>query len=541
MVKLFSVKEMQALEKEANSKGLTYELMMENAGKGIAEEINIAYSHIKNKKIVAIVGPGNNGGDALVTLYYLAQNLWETYAYLVKSRDSEDPLIQRLVENGGKVFKAEEDKKNATLKKLLNSSAILLDGVLGTGIRLPIKEEIAATLGFVKKVIEESSTKIQVVAVDCPSGVDCETGDIDKSTIPADMTVTMAGLKVGLIKFPAAAVIGEIRYSSIGPIEELNAFKENNKIVLSKEIIKQYLPNRPNGAHKGTFGTALIIAGSVNFTGAALLSGAAAYRSGTGLVTMAIPAPLHEALAGNLPEATWILLPHEVGVISADAARVVHQNLERATALLIGPGFGLEETTKDFLARLFSEGTKGKKSEIGFIVEKKEDKKTINIQQPVVMDADGLKLMSKIPNWFELLPKQSILTPHPGEMSVITGLSTDEIQHDRLEISRKFAQEWGHVIVLKGAFTVIASPDGQQAVVPIATSALAKAGTGDVLAGLIVGLRAQGVDAFEAACAGAWIHATAGLLAALSLGSASVMASDVLNALPTVISDLYVK
>jgi NAD(P)H-hydrate epimerase len=147
--------------------------------------------------------------------------------------------------------------------------------------------------------------------------------------------------------------------------------------------------------------------------------------------------------------------------------------------------------------------------------------------------------MSKITNWTELLAPPAILTPHPGEMSVLTGLSIEEIQENRLEIAEKFSKKWGHVIVLKGAFTVIAAPDGQIAVVPIATAALAKAGTGDVLAGLIVGLRAQGVNAFDAACAGAWIHATAGIMASKRLGNtASVMASDVLNAVPQVISDL---
>jgi len=292
-------------------------------------------------------------------------------------------------------------------------------------------------------------------------------------------------------------------------------------------------------AHKGTFGTAFIIAGSVNYTGAALLAGLAAYRSGAGLVTLAIPSPLHEALAGEFPESTWVLLPHELGVISADAARIVHQNLERATAVLIGPGFGLEDTTKDFLLKLFSESTNLESGVIGFLPGKKAAHAGNTIKKPIIMDADGLKLMSKISDWFALLPSPAIITPHPGEMSVLTGLLTVDIQADRLGIAKKYSKKWGHVIVLKGAFTVIAAPDGQIAIVPIATPALARAGTGDVLAGLIVGLRAQGVEAFQAACAGAWMHATAGLLAAKRMGNtASVIASDVLNAIPEVISEL---
>ena len=161
------------------------------------------------------------------------------------------------------------------------------------------------------------------------------------------------------------------------------------------------------------------------------------------------------------------------------------------------------------------------------------------LKKPIIVDADGLNLMSKIHDWANLFSTPAILTPHPGEMSALTGLPTEEIQANRLEIAEEYSKKWGHIVVLKGAFTVIAAPDGQVAIVPIATAALARAGTGDVLAGLIVGLRAQGVEPFEAACAGAWIHATAGVLAAKKLGSTtSVIASDVLNAIPQVISEL---
>jgi ADP-dependent NAD(P)H-hydrate dehydratase / NAD(P)H-hydrate epimerase len=539
MVKLYSVKEMQALEKEANEKGLTYVMMMENAGKGIADEIEIAYSQLCNKKVIALVGSGNNGGDALVALYHLSLNKWETCAYIVKMRDPDDPLITHLMDSGGQVINVEEDKRYSHLKQLLESYSVLIDGIFGTGIKLPLKDDISSILKFVNTELEGNSKKIHIVAIDCPSGVDCDTGKAADETIPAEITVTMAGVKSGLIRFPAAKMTGEIRVASIGPIEELHSYKDNQKIILHRETIKNYLPERPLDAHKGTFGTAFIVAGSVNYTGAALLAGLAAYRSGAGLVTLAVPAPLHDPLSGQFPEATWVILPHELGVISADAARIVRQNINRATAILLGPGFGVEDTTREFLSKLFTEGVSTNQGEIGFIHGTKKNLEGNNIQKPIIMDADGLKLIAKIPNWSEVLPSPAILTPHPGEMSVLSGLSTDEIQADRLEIAKEFSKKWGHIVVLKGAFTVVAAPDGQLAVVPIATSALARAGTGDVLAGLIVGLRAQGIEAFQAACAGAWIHASAGLLAAKRMGNtASVIASDVLNAIPQVISDI---
>ncbi len=176
----------------------------------------------------------------------------------------------------------------------------------------------------------------------------------------------------------------------------------------------------------------------------------------------------------------------------------------------------MKETTRDFLAKLLE--TK---------------------LPPLVVDADGLKLLAQIPDWHKKLPSLTVLTPHPGEMSMLTGLSKDEIQSDREAIAGKFAKQWGHIVVLKGAFTVIAAPDGRIAVNPFASAALARAGTGDVLAGLIVGLRAQGVEAFEAAVAGAWIHARAGLTALLEVGSAaSVLAGDVLDCVNDVMAEL---
>ena len=213
--------------------------------------------------------------------------------------------------------------------------------------------------------------------------------------------------------------------------------------------------------------------------------------------------------------------------------------MNRTTTILIGPGFGLEDTTKVFLTKLFNPHAE-------LVLEKLRSEYDENVENeikkaniPLVLDADGLKLISKIEGWAKLLTSETILTPHPGEMAILTGLSIEDIQANRIYITRKYSTTWGHVVVLKGAYTIIAAPDGQIAIVPVATAALAKAGTGDVLAGLIAGLRAQGLRAFQAACAGAWIHANAGLLAARRMGNnASVLASDVLNAVPQVVSDL---
>lgn len=542
-MKLVTVAEMQAIEREANSSGLTYEKMMEHAGRGLAEVVAEEYQDLKQEGIMGLVGSGNNGGDTLVALSYLAEQGWMASAYLVRPRPEDDPLMARLDAAGGKIYKVEDDPKYKQLGTLLSKHAILMDGVLGTGVHLPLKGEVADVLDAARRTLAELESPPRVVAVDCPSGVDCDSGETAPECIPADLTVTMAAVKLGLLNFPAYKLVGGIHVVGIGLPEgeaKLEAWQAVQRIVPDKEQIRQILPQRSPDSHKGTFGTALVVAGSVNYTGAAYLAGRAAYRIGAGLVTLGVPTPLHAVLAGQFPEATWILLPHEMGVIAESAFDVLQKNMERATALLFGPGFGMEDTTETFISRLIGAAERADRPGIGFVHlakgEAKSDKEGL---PPLVIDADGLKLLARIPDWASYLPSPAVLTPHPGEMSVLTGLSVKEIQADRLGVARRFSHEWGHVVVLKGAFTVIAAPDGQEAVIPVATPALARAGTGDVLAGLIVGLRAQGVDAYHAAIAGAWIHAHAGLMAAEILGNtASVLAEDVLDGVVDVITGL---
>jgi len=542
-MKYVSVAEMIAVEKESDAAGHTYEKMMEEAGRGLAESVLDEYGFLEEKSVVALIGSGNNGGDALVALAYLAAEGWKVSAYVIRPRSENDPLVSRFVEAGGDLYHLSEDKNYKKLKVLISDHAVLMDGILGTGIRLPIKGEVAKVMGVIRKwVMDEMEAPPIVVAVDCPSGIDNDSGDAAPECLPADLTVTMAAIKQGLLKFPAANFVGDLRLVGIGLPDDgegLDAWCSVKTFVPDIDWVRDSLPPRPLDAHKGTFGTALVVAGSVNFTGAAYLAGKAAYLAGAGLVTLAVPAPLHSALAGHFCEATWLLLPHEVGVIAVSASDIIKKNLGKVTSLLIGPGLGLEDTTKDFLSNLLR-GGKRASGKIGFISSQSTETTSESSQlPPMVIDADGLKLLARIPDWFNLLQKNTVLTPHPGEMSVLTGLQTEEIQEGRLEIARRYSEEWDHVVVLKGAFTVVAAPDGQAAIIPIASPALARAGTGDVLAGLIAGLRAQGVDAFPAAVSAAWIHAHAGVLAAQQKGSSAVvLAGDVLSCTVNIISEL---
>lgn len=537
-VRLVSVAQMQAVEKQADAGGLSYAQMMENAGRGIAEAVQAAYSQ-KFRHALALVGSGNNGGDALVALAHLAAWGWQVQACLLRPRQPDDPLVQRLREAGGAVLDYPNSLQAEALKSQAAAAEVLLDGVLGTGFRLPLKPELAAPLGQIGEFLNTLQPRPVVVAVDCPSGVDCDTGQAAEQTLKADLTLTMAAVKQGLLALPAFELAGEIRLVPIGDLAHLDAWRSIRRWVVDEGWVKSVLPARPLDAHKGTFGTVIVAAGCLNYTGAAWLAGQAAYRSGAGLVTLAVPQPLHSILAGSFPEATWLPLTDEDGGMCAASAAELRAGLDRATALLVGPGVGVQKPAQDFMERLLppADGEPAV-GEIGFLTPLAGSAPTRPLP-PMVVDADGLRLLARLQDWHARLPPDTVLTPHPGEMSALCGLDKDAIQSQRMAVAARFAAEWGHILVLKGAFSLVAAPDGALAVIPVASPALARAGSGDVLAGLIAGLRAQGVPAFDAAAAGAWIHAQAGLQAASQLGaSAAVLAGDILGQVPAVLAQL---
>ena len=528
MTNLVTVSEMTTLESEANERGLGYDQMMRNAGLALADVIHERYGHTQSRNILGLIGSGNNGGDALIALSELIEKGWVVTAYLIKKRKKKDPLVLSIIKKDGQVISVDEDGSFNELQELIGSSDIILDGILGTGFNLPLREEISAPL----QVFSKFDTLPEIVAVDCPSGVDCDTGETAEETLQADLTVCMAAIKKGLLKFPAFEYAGEIVVVDIGLPKNLPEFKNIHTSIVDQGVVRKMLPARPLDAHKGTFGTCMIIGGSTNYCGAVLLSAAAAYRVGAGLVRAAIPGAIYDAIAGQLPECTWIVLPHSTGSISGSASVVIQENLDRVTALLIGPGLGQEKDTLEFMKNLLQfEETKFKKAAIGFLGQLKKIENIEPLTQPtLVFDADALRLLSNLDDWHQMLKRRAVLTPHPGEMAALTGLTIDEVQNDREGAAKDFAAKWGHVVVLKGAVTIIASPDGEVAFIPIATPALASAGTGDVLSGMITGLIGQGMMAFDAAVAGAWLHARAGVAAATKQGQTiSITASDVIG------------
>jgi NAD(P)H-hydrate epimerase len=324
----------------------------------------------------------------------------------------------------------------------------------------------------------------------------------------------MAAIKRGFLEFPAYNLLGDLSIVDIGLPDDLPELTKINREIITKDWVNSYLPERPLDAHKGVFGTALIIAGSDNYPGAAILAGESSYRAGAGLVRIAVPESIYEGVIGVLPEATWIRLSDQGGGISSSAIPQIKGNLDRITACLIGPGLGIRSETAEFLEEFLE----------------------LNSLPPLVIDADGLRLAKQSKKWPGFLPQRSILTPHPGEFAEITGKSIPEIQDNRVGITEKYSAEWNQILVLKGAHTVIAGPTGRTMVYLGAEPAMAKAGSGDVLAGIITGLLAQGLSSFEASAVGVWLHGEAGKLAKKKQGdSVGVIAGDISSAIGDII------
>jgi len=544
-IKIVTIAEMKAIEAAADQAGLSFAMMMDSAGQAVAEHILARAGTLSEDKVVVLCGSGNNGGDGLVAANRLAEAGAAVSIYALKPLDESDAKVQRLREKGLLVVDAENDQRWRVLKNLMGGVTILVYAVFGTGARLPITGRPADLLKQVKKLLEErTGTHPLRVAVDCPSGLDCDSGALDPNALPADLTVTFAAAKRGHFAFPGAEAVGELVVAGIG-IDDLKLPELDNVALTlaTGELVRGLLPARPRNAHKGTFGRVLVAAGSVNYTGAAYLSAAAAYRVGAGLVTLAVVPPVYGILAGHLPEATWLMLPHEQGVIAGAAAEVLRANYDKTQALLVGPGLGMERETGDFVRRWLGGEEQGgqRRGQFGFVSAPAQSAAASEAAKlpPAVVDADGLKLMAQVAGWPKLLPRDTVLTPHPGEMAVLTGLDIAAIEADRLGTAQRYAAEWGAVVVLKGAFTIVAAPDGRTVLQPFATAALARAGTGDVLAGAIAGLRAQGLPGFEAAVAASFVHGQAGVLMAQAMGTtASVLASDILEGLIEALADL---
>lgn len=509
-------------EKVADADGHSYDTMMSQAGRAVVAAIE-DQGDVQDKKILILVGTGNNGGDGLVAGRYLANLGADVAFYFYKSRQDENFL--KVQKQGLNTIFAEYDQRFRVLRTRLKITDVMIDALLGTGVSRPIEGSLAKLMSQVADGIAErnqilagtddssltflqrnqltTARRVFVVAVDVPSGVHSDSGEADRLTLSADLTITFHAPKYAHFLFPAAEKCGELVVADIGIAPKYT--QDIQTEVATPQQISDWLPKRPLDGHKGTFGSTLIAGGSRNYLGAPILSGMGAYRVGAGLVALAVPKALRQLGATHLPEATFPMLP-AADYLDSDSAKVL--SVEKYQSLLLGPGLGDE--SDQFLQAVLSLGN----------------------LPPLICDADALNYLSRQAEWWKLLPPTTILTPHPGEMSRLVG--HDIRAENRFELAQTYAQKWGHIVVLKGAFTIVAAADGRLMTIPIATPLLATAGSGDVLAGAIAGLLAQGLESYHAAVVGAYLHAAAGQSLTKAHGNSGLLAHEIAGQLPSV-------
>ncbi len=516
MQRLVTAGQMQELDRRTTADhGIPGLTLMENAGRGVAESMekhlgNLAGSVQQGPpgptQPLVVCGKGNNGGDGFVVVrLLLARDAKPDCILLGRASDlSGDALTnyKRLVDSG---FAVREVTSLKDTEPLFQGRKVVVDAVFGTGLtRAPSGLAAEAVT-----LINHSGS--YVVSIDLPSGLQSDTGVPYEPCVRADLTVTMALPKLGLWLYPGRALAGTVEVADIGMPESLvgdcprtGTVPEGQALLLDVEHIRAILPRRRSDGHKGTFGTALIVAGSRGFSGAAILAGKAAVRSGCGLVNLAVPSGITDVVESAVIEAIKTPLPQtETEALSPAGLETLLEASGNAEAIAIGPGIGTDRRTR--------------KLELGFLAE---------VEKPVVIDADGVNNLAGRLALLSRAKTPMVLTPHPGEFARLTGLKPGDINADRVGVSRRFATEHKVVLVLKGASTVVAAPDGRVFVNPTGNSGLASGGAGDVLTGLITGLMAQGMSPLDAACAGVFLHGLAADIAVQSLTEYCLAAGD---------------
>ncbi len=510
-MKVATAEQMRGFDRRASEEfGVPSIVLMENAGRSVFETVRENLGSLEWKHVTVVAGRGNNGGDGFVVARHLHDAGARVSVFLLgKPEDVRGDArvnLDILLESGIPVPSITSADEIAVS---LTHSHLVVDAIFGTGLR----GEVTGLPADVIRAI--SAARKPTVAVDIPSGMDADTGEILGVCVRADTTVTFALPKIGLLTYPGAACVGKLVVADIGIPKCL--YEEVTVEFLDDAMVASRLPARPPDAHKGTFGTAIVIAGSLGLTGAAAMASEAALRAGAGLSTLGCASSLQDVMAIKLTEVMTRGLPEtDARSISSGALDPALELIEKGDSVVLGCGLGTHPDTCDFVHRLVK-----------------------SVRKPMIIDADGLNALAKDTGTLEGDHGDLVLTPHPGEMARLLGTDTQAVQSNRMDVVREAASRFRCVVVLKGARTLIADPSGRVRINPTGGPGLATGGTGDVLAGTIGGLLAQGLSPLDAAICGAFIQGRAGDIAAEQLGAAGVIAGDVLRALPYALKELY--
>jgi len=508
--------EMRTIDQRAIEQfGIPGIVLMENAALKVVEVIEKVYRLSERDKVVVLAGMGNNGGDGLAVARHVFLRGIKVEVFLLAreeaiSGDARTNLnIARKLEVP--LYFVQDERDVSNLEESLKGATLVVDAIFGTGLSRPVEGVFAQAIQLVNDM------PVPVVAVDIPSGINGEDGHVMGIAIKASHTVTFGYPKRGHLLYPGRKYTGKLHVVPISlPLDSAQAVGVH-AFTLDMGEAAAMLRERPVEGHKGAFGKVAVVAGSTGMTGAASLAAMAALRSGAGLVTLGIPASLNEILENKLTEVmTRPLRDHGTGCLQEEALDDVLDLVKDADVLAIGPGLGKSSSVFEVLRNILG-----------------------RIDISIVLDADGLNHISRD---ISLLSKHTgpvVITPHPGEMARLTGLSVAQIVGSPVETAQKFSQETGTVVLLKGATTVVCHPDGRLYFNTTGNSGMATAGSGDVLTGIIAGFIAQGYGPFEAAVLGAFVHGYAGDLAADAYGQAGMVAGDILEALPLALKEMY--
>ena len=495
-MKLVTAKEMKALDVQAqNDYAMPGILLMDNAAQAVAEAVHEALTALEGERVVIFCGGGNNGGDGLGAARWLQSYGVSVRAFVVGAAldavQGDAALELAMFTKAGGRVEALSTEDDWVLAELAASKAdVLVDALLGTGFHGELEGDVLRACELLNK------SEKYILAVDIPTGVNADNGAVSEQAVRADHTVTMALVKTGLLLYPGREYCGDIELADISMPVKLVEDYQSDKYRLTDEIVRELLPLRKANAHKGDAGRVVICAGSPGYTGAAALASDAAVKAGAGLVSLYTPLSSRDVLAIKLTEVmVHGLLERMPGILGGGAASDVASSAEAADVLAIGPGLGTSESTQEAVRTILQK-----------------------ITTPVVIDADALTALAGHTEILAAMQAQKVLTPHPGEMARLTGLEIAEIEADRINVAKKYAEEWQAIVVLKGAPTVIGCPNGTVYVNSTGNSSLATGGSGDVLTGIIAGLAAQEISLQEAAICGVYLHGLAAELTGIDIG-----------------------
>jgi NAD(P)H-hydrate epimerase len=514
---LVTANEMQEMDQKAiHSFGIPGLVLMENAGRGSVRVLLSKIDRKKTQKIAVLAGRGNNGGDGFVMARYLLEKGFKVAVFLLAPKEAVKgdakvnmQLFEKLCDRSSEAALV-EIKTEAEFKT--NRSRILhhdlfIDAVLGTGLNADLR-------GLIRDAVElMNSSGKPVFSVDIPSGLNADTGKPMGKAVKAFATATFAFAKAGHILYPGNLHTGELSIIDIGIPKFIADEKKIRLSLLEKQEIAALFPPRPFDSHKGSFGHLLVIAGSTGKTGAPALCANAAMRCGTGLVTLGVAESLNPALEPLVLEPMTHPLPeNEKGFLSENCLKDILALLKGKQALAIGPGLGTRKGTAKLVQKLVEQSP-----------------------VPLVLDADAVNCLAEHPESLKKKSRPAILTPHPGEMARLCRLSTPDVQADRIGLARKFASEWDVILILKGARTVIALPDGKAFINPTGNPGMASGGMGDVLTGMVSGFLAQGFSPEAASLAGVYIHGLCADVLSKQKGAFGFLARDMIKAIPETI------